>query len=62
MVNIHPIRLALKAVGKNYENMSSKIHNFSTMQNIRIQYKLYEMLHESKTMKAVTLLANLPKG
>jgi hypothetical protein len=50
-------RTALKAVGKNSENMSSSevqeyinqfkicpLQDFSTMQNIRTQYKLYEGL------------------
>ena len=45
MVNAETFRTALKAVGKNSENMSSKIYNFSTMQNIRMQYELYEGLH-----------------
>ena len=46
---------ALKAVGQNAENMSSKIHNFSTMQNIRMQYKLYEGLHGPKRTEAAAL-------
>jgi hypothetical protein len=33
-------RTSLKAVGKNSENISSIIYNFSTMQNM--QYELYE--------------------
>ena len=33
-------RTAFKAVGKNSENMSSRMYNFSTMQNIRMQYTL----------------------
>ena len=45
MLNSVTFRTALKAVGKNSENMSSKIYNFSTMQNIRMQYELYEGLH-----------------
>jgi hypothetical protein len=36
MVNSETFRTALKAVGKNYENMSSKIYNFSTMKNIKM--------------------------
>ena len=39
--NAVTFRTALKAMGKNSENMSSKIYNFSTMQNIRMQYELY---------------------
>lgn len=42
MVNTGTFRTALKAMGKNSENMSSKIYNFSTMQNIRMQYELHE--------------------
>jgi hypothetical protein len=34
MVNAATFRRALKAVGKNSENMTSKIYNFSTMPNI----------------------------
>ena len=34
MVNTVTFSTALKAVGKNSKNMSSKIYNFSTMQNI----------------------------
>jgi hypothetical protein len=41
MVNAETFKIALKAVGKNSENMSSRVHNFSSMQNIRIQYELY---------------------
>jgi hypothetical protein len=48
-------RTALKALGKNAENMSSKICNFSTMQNIRMQYELYEGLHESQRTEATAL-------
>jgi hypothetical protein len=33
------------AVGKKTENMSSKIHNFSTMSNTRMQYELHEGLY-----------------
>jgi hypothetical protein len=40
--NAVTFRTALKAVGKNYKNMSSKIYSFSTMQNVRTQYELYE--------------------
>ena len=45
----------IMAVGKKTENMSSKIHNFSTMQNIRIQYDLYKELYRSKRTKAAAL-------
>jgi hypothetical protein len=40
---------------KNSENMSAKIYNFSTMQNIRMQNELYERLHESKRTKSALL-------
>ena len=43
-VNTVTFGTALKAMGKNSENMSSKIHNFSTMQNIMMQYKLNKEL------------------
>ena len=55
MVNAETFRTALKAVGKNSENMSSKIYNFSTMQNIRMQYELYKELHRSKGTHAAAL-------
>jgi hypothetical protein len=42
IINTETFRKALKAVEKNSENLSSKIYNFSTMQNIRMQYELYE--------------------
>lgn len=45
MVNTITFRIVVKVVKKNSENKSSKINNFSTMQNIRMQYKLYEGLH-----------------
>jgi hypothetical protein len=48
-------RIALKAVGKNPENMSSKICNFSTKQNLRLQYELYEGIHRYKRTKATVL-------
>jgi hypothetical protein len=48
MVNGETAKTALKAVGKNSENMSSKIYNFSTIQNIRMQYELHQELHRSK--------------
>jgi hypothetical protein len=42
-------------MGMNTENMSSKIYNFSTMQNIRMQYELYKELHRSKRTEAAAL-------
>jgi len=46
--NTGTFRTILKAVGKNSENMSSRTYNFSTMQNIRIQYELYKELQRTK--------------
>jgi hypothetical protein len=46
---------AFKAVGKNPENMSLKIHDFLTMQNIKMQYELYKELHRSKGTEAAVL-------
>jgi hypothetical protein len=42
-------------VGKNTESMSSKIHNYSTMQNIRMEYELYKELHRFKETEAAVL-------
>ena len=47
----------LKAVGKNYDNMSSKIYDSSTMQNIRMQYKLYETLYGPERAEAAALIS-----
>jgi hypothetical protein len=57
MVTAVTFRIALKAVGKNSKNMSSKIYrwDFSTMKNIRMQYELYEGLHGPKKTKAAAL-------
>ena len=44
-----------QAVGKNSENMSSKIHNFSIMQNIRMHYELNKRFQEPKRTEAVNL-------
>jgi len=55
MIDARIFRIALKAVGKNSENMSSRIYNFSTMQNIRMQYELYEGLHRPKRTVTVAL-------
>ena len=59
MVNAEIFRTALKAVGKNSENMSSKVYNFSTMQNIRMQCELYEGLHGPKRTEAAILKSQL---
>ena len=46
-------RAAPKDVSSKY--MSSNIYNFSTMQKIKMQYELYEGLHESKETEVATL-------
>jgi hypothetical protein len=38
--------------------MSSKIYNFLTMKNIRMQYELYKELHRSKGTEAAILWAS----
>lgn len=43
-----------KAVRKNSENMSAK-YSFSTVQNTRMQYELYEGLHKPKRTEAAAL-------
>ena len=57
MVNVMTFRTALKAVGKNSKNVSSKIYkqDFSTMQNIRMQYELYEGFMDLKKTKGAAL-------
>ena len=47
--------IALKAMGKNSENMSSKTYNFSTMQTITMQYELYKEIHRSKRTEQAAL-------
>jgi hypothetical protein len=59
MVNAGTSRSALKDEEKKCKTMSLKISNFSTTQNIRMQYKLYEELHKSKRTEAATLSASL---
>jgi hypothetical protein len=48
-------RTTLQAVERNSENMSSRIYNFSSMQNIRIQYELYKELCRPERTKAAVL-------
>jgi hypothetical protein len=55
MVNDMTCRTVLKAVRKNSENMISKMYNFSTLQNIKKQYELYEVLHGPKRTEAAAL-------
>jgi hypothetical protein len=55
MVSPGTFGTALKAVEKSSKNMCSKMHNFLAMQNIRMQYELYEGLQGSKRTKAAVL-------
>ena len=57
--NVNPVtsRKALKAVGRNSEKVSSRIYNFSTMQNMRMQYELYEGFHGPKKLSAAALMS-----
>ena len=55
MINPEIFKTAFKAMGKNSENTSSKMYNFSSMQNIRMQNELYEGLHEPKIIETVAL-------
>ena len=55
IVNAVTFRTAFKAVGKNSEINEFKIYNFSAMQNIRMHYELYEVLHGLKRIEATTL-------
>jgi hypothetical protein len=50
-----PFRRALKAVETNSENMSSKVYNFSTMQNTRMHYELCKELLRTKRTEAAAL-------
>jgi hypothetical protein len=59
MVHAGTFRTVIKAVGKNSKNMNSKLCKFSTMQNIRMQNKLYKKLYRSKGTEAAALKANL---
>jgi hypothetical protein len=44
-------------MGKNSENMSFKIYNFSTVQNISMQCELYEGLHAPERTEAAALMS-----
>ena len=55
MINVGTFRTVLKAMEKYSKHVSSKIYNFSTMQNIRMQYELYEGLHGPKRTEAAVL-------
>jgi hypothetical protein len=52
MVNARIFRTALKAVKNNSKNTGPKIY---TLSKIRMQYELYEGLHDSIGIKAVAL-------
>ena len=62
MVNTVIFRTAYKAVGKSFENMTLKNYNFSTTQNIRMQYELHEGLHIPKRAKAGALISQLVRN
>jgi hypothetical protein len=53
MVNTENFRAVLNVVARNSENINTKIHNFSTRQNIRIQ--LYKELHGPRIAEAAVL-------
>ena len=55
IVNVVTFRIVLMTVGKNSENMSSRMYNFSTMQNIWTQYELYERLNRPQRQEAAAL-------
>lgn len=59
MVNTATFRTALKAVRKNCENMSSRIYqqDFSTIQNIRMDYGLYERLHGPERVEPTAVMS-----
>ena len=52
---------ALKAVQKNSENMSSKIYNFSTMQNTRMHYEMYGAGEMAQWVRAPDCSSEGPK-
>lgn len=53
---------ALETVEKDSENLSSKkMYNFSTMENIWLQYELYRDLQRSKKTEGAAVWANLPE-
>jgi hypothetical protein len=52
MVKAVTFRTTLKAMRKNSKNTSSRMYNFSPMQNIWMQYELYKGYHRPKRIKA----------
>jgi hypothetical protein len=61
IANVVTFKTALNGVGKNSENMSPRVYNFSNMQNM-IQYELYEEFHGPKSTKAAALIRQLIKN
>jgi hypothetical protein len=59
MVKLGPPGQPLRLWKRTLKNMSLKIHNFSTMQKIRMQYEFYEELHRSKGTKALAVMNQL---
>ena len=61
MGNTVTFKTALKAVEKNSKNMSSRTYkqDFPAMQNIWMQYKLYEGHHRPKRTEAAALMRQL---
>jgi hypothetical protein len=57
MVKAVTFKTALKAVGKNSENMSSRIYSFSTVQNLRMHYELYAGLYRPKRTETAALMS-----
>ena len=62
MVNVEAFGTTLMAMGKNSENKSSIMYNFSAMQNIRMQYELYEGIHGPKSTKTDASLSERYTG
>ena len=57
VVNAVTFRTALKAVGKSSENMNSR--TYATMQNIWVQYELYEGFHRPQRTETAALMSQL---
>ena len=51
MVNTETFRTSLKTVGKNSENMSSKICTLITIKTIKTQYELYRVFTDLKEQR-----------
>jgi len=59
MINAGPSGQLLRLWKRTLNNMSSKICNFSVMQNIKMPHELHEVLHEAKGTETVILGVNL---